>query len=170
MFKCSHLFKSTLFHSSPKSLIMMKHYLLVGICLYLATFLTVSHLEAQDIIGEWNLVEGTFNNAPITNLSASLSITGDQDTINYRANFNNEVHSGSVKANYTLDGNKFISNINGNSLILNGLSFESESSNGQFVTIWSASLSISLSVFNQWGATAIGFNEPTFNISGNTLT
>ena len=125
MYQYCHLVKSLLFllSSNPLagSLKEVKHSTLTGIFLGLFLISVTSPINAQELVGEWNLVEGTYNNAPIADLSASLVITDAQNTINYEAEFDNGTHDGDVRAQYSLSGNTFITNIDGNSLILNGI-------------------------------------------------
>jgi type IX secretion system substrate protein len=141
--------------------------------LILQFFLVVSiALQGQSIVGEWNLVEGKYNNSVIANLTGQLIITdvSADDSLNYKATFNNGTHSGIVRARYTIGGNKFDSNLNGASFLLNGFSSTYSIGPNGIIYNWRTSLSISSSAFNQWGGTAICYGNPSFSIAGNVLT
>lgn len=69
-----------------------------------------------------------------------------------------------------MSGNTFKTNISGTQLVLNGMSSSYTIKDGKIVYLWTASMSCSQTVFNQWGASAIGYNSPVVTANGNTLT
>ena len=127
----------------------------------------VPNVCAQNLVGTWNLTEGSYNGNAISNLQASFTV---KDNGEYRASFNDGTNRGSVTAKYTTTSGSFRTNITGNRLILNGFSSEFTIVNGQVVTLWSASMNCNSTIFNQWGGTAIGFGNPSFSVNGDVLT
>ena len=116
------------------------------------------------LIGKWDIIEGTYNGSTISDLTGYINIVNET---HYKASFDNSSNSGYVSAKYTLTGTTFKSNLNGNSLILNG--YSSSYTLNPYEVIWSASLSCSRTVFNKWGGTAIAYGENSIEISGTTL-
>jgi|GEM_PF-4701876 len=127
---------------------------------------------SQALVGTWNLEEGKYNNSVIQNLSSELIITdiNASDSLNYFVTFTDSVSSGSVDARYTLEDDKFISNLNNAQFALNGFSSSSAAGPNGVQTLWLTFLQIPISVFNQWGGTIIGFGSPTFSVDGTKLT
>lgn len=127
---------------------------------------------SQALVGTWNLEEGKYNNSVIQNLSSELVITdiNASDSLNYFVTFTDSISSGSVDARYTLEGDKFISNLNNAQFALNGFSSSSAAGPNGIQILWLTFLQIPISVFNQWGGTIIGFGSPTFSVDGTKLT
>ncbi len=126
-------------------------------------------LQAQNIVGDWTLTSGTYNNSPLQNLSGSLLIYNcPDDTINYNADFTYGNFTGSAEARFTLSGNKFLSNLTGENIPLNGFAQVTEQPSG--ILLWRTILNITLTAFNQVGGTAILYGDPSFSVSGNNMT
>lgn len=144
-----------------------------AVCLLsLSAFLLACPLVAQNIVGTWNLVNGTYNNSAIAGLSATLVITdvNGEDSLNYLASFEDNAYSGIARARYSLEGNRFVSNLNEASFALNGFSSSYTIGPNGIEYVWRTSLNISSLAFNQWGGAAIGYGSPSFSVNGDILT
>lgn len=116
-------------------------------------------IVAPPLVGNWILEQGTYNGSPVSNLTGYFTILDDA---NYKANFNDGSNHGYVEAMYTISAGVFDSNMNDYSFALNGMSMVYP--NGYY-----SSISCSLTVFNNWGATAIGVDNPTIGIQNGKL-
>lgn len=115
-------------------------------------------------IGLYTLSSGTYNNQPISGLSAELSIYTD---LEYTLQFEHASHFGYSQGQFTVDGGTFNSSLTGATFDLDSTIYELET-NGRI--LYTSQLNISQELFDQWGRTLTGAGSPTFNKSGNNLT
>lgn len=122
-------------------------------------------------IGSWTLTEATRGGNAIVGLSATLTILEDST---YGSSFDDGTNSGSTSyAKLTVSDDEMTSNL-GN-IVLNGLSSSYTIVDGVIVYIWRASMSTSLTAWNNYGDTASlhtdGTSDPiTYSVQGDTLT
>jgi len=122
---------------------------------------TIEITEAT-ILGNWILAEGSYNGLEIPNLSGYFHISS---TTQYEAAFDDGTDDGLAQAKYTYESGVFDSNINGHYIQLVGQTTVSDNTGVVFYT----SMHCSSTVFDTWGATAIGLNLPTVVLVGDQL-
>jgi hypothetical protein len=123
---------------------------------------TTINVDSQ-IFGKWNIAIGTYEGINISNLAGYIIIEDGS----YKASFNDGSNTGSAEAKYYIDNETIKSNLTGETIALNAGS--SKILCCPEVQLWATFINCSGSIFNQWGGTAIGVNDPTYGIENNQL-
>ncbi|NQU86729.1 MAG: hypothetical protein HQ541_13305 [Mariniphaga sp.] len=121
------------------------------IYLTLIFIVSIFNLNAQDYLGNWVLSSATYNNSKINGATGYINFVNSKD---YKASFSDGANSGYSNSHYTMSGSIFITTIDGQNLLLNGISLVS-GDDGYYTSI-----SSSLNTFNKYLGTAIGYGKP----------
>ncbi len=121
--------------------------------------------DANDWVGTWELVSGTYDGSVIANLNATLWFVSGSS---YQAHFENGTDVGDVrKGAYELIDGTFQSNADDGFIKLDGKNFGYACC--PYQTTWRTDIVAHNEAFNQWGATALGFNDPLIDQVGDQI-
>ncbi len=111
-------------------------------------------------IGRWTLTSATRNGTAIPNLTGEFAVNTQ---VEYSVRFSDGTNRAEAQARYTLAGNVWTSNLNGEAIPLADTNYLYNPTNRQ--TLYFTHLNMSQSAFNEWGATFLGLNNPSFVIA-----
>lgn len=123
--------------------------------------MSVAH--SQDYMGDWILDHASFNNGTLAKASGYFKFLSDEI---YEAEFSDGSNYGWTEAKYTMSGATLISAIDGQNLVLNGMSIVSDATGRIYFT----DINCGLTAFDNYVGPAIGDGQPGITVSEDILT